>query len=287
MPPEKSTPPPPKNALQVVEMLLKNGDIQSALDAIKNWGLKVKIENGRVIDVSDGTENWLSRFITCDPDMIALKDDVRKLAPEQDEVLIAGETGTGKELIARALHGERKGKFVAINCAGLPRELIESELFGHKQGAFTGAVATKQGLMAVARDGTLFLDEIGELPIDVQGKLLRALQEKLIRKVGDDKSEEINCRVVSATNRNLREMTAAKQFRVDLYARLSTFELHTKPLRDRQKDVVMILESLDGGKEFLDKCTDRTGLVADLIPFNVRSLQQIVRRYKVLGHIPK
>lgn len=275
--------PIPKNPTQVIEMLLANNDVVSANDCIRQWGLKIKLVNGKVVDMSDGTEAWLRRFITVDPDMLSLKDDVRKLAAESDEVLIYGETGTGKEIIARALHGERIGKFVAVNCAGLPRELIESELFGHMKGSFTGAIETKQGLMTIAKNGTLFLDEIGEMPIDVQGKLLRALQEKIIRKVGGNANEEISCRVVSATNKNLSEMVAAKQFRVDLYARLSTFELHTKPLRSRLSDVVPIVQTIDGGKELLEKFVGWGGLD---YPFNIRSVQQIVRRYKILGKIP-
>lgn len=275
--------PVPSKPLQVIEQLLKNNDPASALEFIKMWDLKVRIEHGRIIDMSNGIDAWLRRFITADTLMLELKDETRKLATEDDEVLITGETGTGKELLARALHGERTGKFVAINCAGLPKELIESELFGHEKGAFTGAINSKTGLMSVAKDGTLFLDEIGEMPVDVQGKLLRALQEKIIRKVGSNTSETINCRVVSATNRNLSEMCDTKHFRVDLYARLGVFELHTTPLRNRLCDVLPILQSLDGGKELSEKFNGWNTLT---YPFNIRSLQAMCRRYKVLGKLP-
>jgi two-component system, NtrC family, response regulator len=233
-------------------------------------------------------------FITVDSDMIELKKQVGKLCVPNDPVLIVGETGTGKEIIARALHGERKGAFVALNCAGLPETLIESELFGHVKGAFTGADRPKSGLMEAANGGTIFLDEIAEMDICVQPKLLRALQEKIVRRVGGTEDIKINCRVVCATNKNIEQMAFEhKTFRDDLYWRISTFILKTKPLCDRLCDVIPILTHLDSG--------ENKGLLLDIMdefvaPIlqsphvylrgNVRQLQQFVRRYYVLGEMP-
>ena len=265
-----------------LQMLVDNGMPEMAQQRITKNGYKLEILNGKVIHSGESTDAWLDRFITQDSKMLALKEDIRKLSPNMSPVLVTGETGTGKEILARALHGNRGGKFIAINCAGLPSELIESELFGHMRGAFTGADNMKVGLMKIADNGTMFLDEIGELPIGVQGKLLRALQERKIRKVGSNAEEDITCRFVCATHRNLRDMVESNTFRMDLYARLSTFELHTLPLRERPLDIPLIVESLPGGKEFYPHVT---GKPID-ITLNVRSLQQHVERYKVLGKLP-
>ncbi len=201
--------------------------------------------------------------------------------------MITGPTGTGKELLARALHGEREGRFVAVNCAGIPENLLESLLFGHVKGSFTGASDTRDGYFKQAKAGTLFLDEIGELKMELQGKLLRALQEKKITKVGGDKEEEVTCRVVCATNKLLKDMCFIEPplFRIDLFARISTFELHTIPLKDRPEDIIPIIQSLEDGKEFLEKIGDISKVSIDT-SLNVRSLKQYVRRYKVLGELP-
>lgn len=244
----------------------------------------------KLIEVGDSTEAWLSRFITQDPDMLMMKEDVKLLAQINDDssqlfcVLIYGETGTGKEIIARALHGDRTSKFIAINCAGLPIELLESEMFGHIKGSFTGAIKDKKGIMSEA--GTLFLDEISELPLQSQAKLLRAIQEKEIRKVGSEVTESINCRIVCATNKRLLEESS---FRTDLYARISTFEIDTKPLSRRTEDITLIIKSMDGGSKYLDAVKEfENQNEKDYgfdITLNVRSLQKQVKRYKVLGKI--
>ena len=229
------------------------------------------------------TNIYLDQLITQDERMLKLKDYVLKLIPHNDPVLIRGETGTGKELIARALHGKKPiNRFVALNCAGMPEQLIESELFGHVKGAFTGADKDKIGLMQKAIGGTLFLDEVGELNMQMQAKLLRVLQEKTIRRVGG--SDEIGIketRIVSATHCELTE----DKFRQDLFYRLSTFELVTIPLSDRLEDVPLIIKALDTENRIVDINQFCIGIDLKL-KGNVRKLQQLIRRYYVLGEMP-
>lgn len=226
-------------------------------------------------------DKWLNKFITQDAVCLDIKNQVRTLSVHDDCVLIQGETGTGKELIARALHGGRKGKFVAINCAGMPRELVESELFGHAAGAFTGAKGEQPGLIAVANEGTLFLDEVGDLPLDLQAKLLRVIQEKRLRKVGGKEEEDIQTRFVAATHIDLAKAVELERFRMDLYARLSTFELKIPALRERLDDIPPIIESLEVK---LDPFKTIDWSKVDL-SLNVRTIQQIVRRYQVFNKV--
>lgn len=227
-------------------------------------------------------KEWLSKIRTCHEPTKQTKKQARKLAKVNDPVLIQGPSGTGKELLARALHGNKEGNFVAINCAGLPEHLIESELFGHVKGAFTGATEKdKQGLFQEAANGTLFLDEMGELPLMLQAKLLRVLQEYKVRKVGSNKEETITCRIVAATHHNLEELVGLHKFRLDLYYRLSTFILQTYPLSDRLDDIPLIANSIN--PEFPVDSVDWNKVQ---LQGNVRSLQQVVRRWEVLGEAP-
>lgn len=223
------------------------------------------------VHVVPDTDYWLSQFLTQDPVCLKLKENVKRLSVEQDPVLIHGETGTGKEIIAKALHGSRTGQFVAINCGGFPEYLFESEMFGHVKGSFTGAIDTKVGLLQQAENGTVFIDEIHNLPIFMQNKLLRALQEKTIRRVGDNHEIKINCRIVSATNTEL----PADDFKDDLYWRISTIELFIPSLRDRKGDAQLIAQHLHKGNTTLPD-------VWGNLPGNVRELQRIIRR-KELG----
>ncbi len=174
------------------------------------------------------------------PQMMAVRRLIDTIAPTDASVMILGETGTGKELIARSLHDKShraNGTFIPVNCGALPENLVESELFGHRKGAFTGADMHRKGLFEVANGGTLFLDEVGELDKSVQVKLLRFLESGEIRRVGENDPFRVDVRVLCATNRDLREMIEAEQFREDLFFRLNTFEIHLPPLRERKQDI--------------------------------------------------
>jgi len=213
---------------------------------------------------------------------------VPRAARSDVSVLVTGETGTGKELVARALHAAspvRSGPFVPVNCAAIPEALIESELFGHTRGAFTDAKTTRKGLFVEANGGTLFLDEVGELPLTLQPKLLRALQEQRVRPVGADSEVEVSCRVVSATNRELRAAADAGRFRADLFYRLAVIRVELPPLRTRAGDVLLLAQ------RFIDRATNRTGrgvlgmttpvartLLAYAWPGNVRELENCIER---------
>ena len=230
-------------------------------------------------------ELWLNKFVTVDEKMLQMKQDAVKMSSTMHPVLVSGETGTGKELIAKSQIDNRPGEVKCVNCAGFPRELMEAELFGYTAGAFTGANKTTDGLIVSAKEGIMFFDEIGELPMDLQSKLLRVLQERTVRKVGGKVEEAISCKFVFATNQDLKEMTTNNRFRKDLYARISTLELFTSPLKERMDDVVPITESMQGGKEFLSKYKEMLlNGVLDL-SLNVRSIEQYVIRYSVLGRV--
>src|ERR1700746_1304214 len=170
--------------------------------------------------------------------------EVERVAPTYSPVLVLGETGTGKELIAHATHNlspRCRRPFVKLNCAAIPFDLLESELFGHEKGAFTGAVTQKIGRFEMADTGTLFLDEIGDIPLALQPKLLRVLQEKEFERLGSGKTHRINVRLVAATHRNLEEMVARQQFRSDLYYRLNVFPIMLPPLRERRQDIPVLV----------------------------------------------
>src|SRR4026207_1535443 len=179
--------------------------------------------------------------------MEQLREMITKVARSQAPVHISGESGTGKELVARLIHDSgprRAGPFVPVNCGAIPTELMESELFGHKKGSFTGAVADKQGLIQSAEGGTLFLDEIADLPLHMQVKLLRVIQEKSVRPVGESKEFPIDVRILSATHRNLAALVAEAKFREDLFYRVNVIEIRVPPLRERLEDIDELVESI-------------------------------------------
>lgn len=275
-----------------LRLMLANGPefVQVVQQIIDQYKLQYTIEkvgdNFELKDALKGTDLQLKKFITVDPETLKMKEDVHKLAKCEYPILIIGETGTGKEIIARAMIGEREGYTVCVNCAGLPETLIESELFGYVRGAFTGAMGDRQGLLAEAKNGVVFLDEIGEMPIAMQSKLLRAIQEKQIRRVGGTKEEPITCKIVCATNKDLNDMVEQGKFRQDLYARISTFEIDIKPLRHRECDIIPIIRSIKCGDKFLEALSKAGKHHTSLnLKHNVRSLQQYVNRFEVLGRV--
>ena len=220
---------------------------------------------------------------------------IRKIADTQANVLITGGSGTGKELIARSIHansGRKRQSFVPLNCGGLPEHLVESELFGHEKGSFTGAVTSRSGLMEHASGGTFFLDEISELPLNLQVKLLRVLEERKIRKVGSNRETEIDIRLISATNRDLESMVGDGDFREDLYYRVNTFVIRVPPLRERVEDIPLLSDHFL--KHYL-KTTDKEieGISQEAIellckhpwPGNVRELQHVMERAVALASI--
>lgn len=223
-------------------------------------------------------------------------DLIAQVAETKINVLVSGESGTGKELVARAIHEQSDRydqPFVAINCGAIPENLLESELFGHVKGAFTGAFQAKQGLFEVASGGTLFLDEIGDLSQPLQVKLLRALQERTIRRVGDTVDRKVDVRIISATNRRLEEEVAAGRFREDVYYRLNVIQVELPPLRDRIEDIPLLTEHfIRVFAEDLDK--DVVGMNAAAyevlsryaFPGNVRELENLVERAVALTRVP-
>ena len=232
------------------------------------------------------------RIIGEDANLRHVLQQLHRAAATDATVLLEGESGTGKELFARGLHAlspRADAPFVAINCAAIPDTLLETELFGHEKGAFTGAVARKAGRFELAHRGTLFLDEIGDLPLALQAKILRALEEKRVERVGGTQSLHVDVRVVAATNRNLKQRVAERQFREDLFFRLSVFPIKIPPLRERSQDVVIL------ARHFVDRfCRDlnkkplvlSTAALDDLNsyswPGNVRELQNCIERAVIL-----
>lgn len=218
----------------------------------------------------------------------ALRGKITKLSRSQAPVYITGESGTGKELVARLIHelgARRDGPFVPINCGAIPSELVESEFFGHKKGAFTGAVSDKQGLFQAAEGGTLFLDEVADLPLMMQVKLLRAIQERAIRPVGGHEEINVDVRILSATHKNLAACVREGSFREDLFYRLNVIELNVPPLRERRDDIPLLAEhilALLAKKNHLDKPSISTAAMEQLqsyaFPGNVRELENILER---------
>lgn len=220
-----------------------------------------------------------------------LRDLIKTLAASSSTALVTGESGTGKELVAQALHAQgprASGPFVPINCGAIPRELIESELFGHRKGTFTGAVADRLGRFELAHGGTLFLDEIGDLPMDMQVKLLRVLQERCILPVGASREVPIDVRVVAATHKNLEEEVAAGRFREDLYYRINVLPISTTALRDRPDDIASLLafyaakHALPGARALTFSPDMMALLQAYVWPGNVRELSNLVDRFSTL-----
>ncbi len=260
---------------------------------------RLKRENSalrsRLRERSDASDR-LGTMLIHSASMRALAQIVRKVASFKTTVLVLGESGVGKELVSRAIHEvspRREGPFVAVNCGAIPGTLLESELFGHVRGAFTDASSDRRGLFEEARAGTLFLDEVGELPLPLQVKLLRALQEEEIRRVGDTRSIRVDVRVVAATSRDLKQMVESGEFRQDLYYRLDVMALHVPPLRERKDDIPPLVDS------FVRRTNARLGtriegvtpealemLIAYAWPGNVRELENTIEHAAVVAESP-
>src|ERR671938_251306 len=279
----------------IVILLTAHGSIDSAKEALRRGAfdyLQKPFDRDALLATIKRALGTLDQIdveiLSASPKMEAVKKMILKVARSSSTVLIRGESGTGKELIARAIHNQSpraSEMFQAVNCAAINENLLESELFGHEKGSFTGAHAEKKGLFEVADRGTLFLDEIGELDISMQAKLLRALQERRVRRVGGTKALKVDVRVVAATNRDLRAMVADGRFRDDLYYRINVLSIDVPPLRERREDIPVLIDY------FLKKHTKNTsrlitGLTAETKklmldyswPGNVRQLESAIER---------
>lgn len=296
-----------------VIMISGHGNIETAVDTIKNGAfdfIEKPLDLNRIlVTVRNATERGSlvqetkvlkttikkvkgSAIIGESPEIMHIKEMIDKVAPSEARVLITGGNGTGKELVARQLHEKSNrngGPFIEVNCAAIPSELIESELFGHEKGAFTSAIKQKKGKFELAENGTIFLDEIGDMSASAQAKVLRALQENRITRVGGEKDISINCRIVAATNKDLRKEIEQGNFREDLYHRLSVILIHVPNLNDRRSDIPMLAEHFlsmiceDHGiarKSFTDDAlkalqdTNWTG--------NIREMRNIIERLVIL-----
>jgi formate hydrogenlyase transcriptional activator len=241
-------------------------------------------------------EHNFGEIIGDSPGLKAVLESVRIVAPAGSTVLIQGETGTGKEMIARAIHNlspRMDQAFVKVNCAAIPLGLLESDLFGHEKGAFTGAIAQKVGRFELAHKGTLFLDEVGDIPLELQPKLLRVLQEQEFERLGSTRTQRVDVRVIAATNASLTQMVAEKKFRSDLYYRLYIFPVTVPPLRDRREDIPILV------RHFVNKYARRMGKQIESIPKesmdalaryawpgNIRELQNLMERATLLSTGP-
>ena len=281
-----------------VAVITAHGNMESAIQALKsgafdfvNKPLDINdLRNlvAQAIKAGDGGEPSRKALIGDSPGVEQLRTTIAKLARSQAPIYISGESGTGKELVARSIHeqGPRSGhEFVPVNCGAIPHELMESELFGHTKGSFTGATTDKPGLFQAANRGTLFLDEVADLPLQMQVKLLRAIQEKHIRPVGATREIPVDCRILSATHKNLADLVEAGTFRQDLFYRINVIPLHLPPLRSRGVDILAI------ASHYIDQFAERSGkkvagisetaaekLLAYSWPGNVRELRNVMER---------
>jgi two-component system response regulator PilR (NtrC family) len=275
-----------------VAVITAHGNVETAVQALKLGAfdfiskpldlgnLRNIVENALRIDASKQQE---SKLLGASATMKVLREMIDRVAKSQAPVHISGESGTGKELVARLIHdsGPRsEGPFVPVNCGAIPSELMESEFFGHRKGSFTGAINDKAGLLQCAQDGSLFLDEIADLPLSMQVKLLRVIQEKKVRPVGASQEETIDVRILSATHRNLSAMVAKSEFREDLYYRINVIELNVPALRERGDDVLVLAEHI---LQRLDRTATlhedtRNALLNYSFPGNVRELENMLER---------
>jgi len=267
--------------------------IENALAFEEITRLKDKLAEEKLyLEEEFRSEMGFEQIIGSSPALKHVLQMVETVAPSDSTVLLLGETGTGKELIARAIHERSRRKertFVKLNCAAIPTGLLESELFGHEKGAFTGAISQKVGRLELADQGTLFLDEVGDIPSEIQPKLLRVLQEREFERLGSTHTRKVNVRLVAATNRDLEKMVADREFRNDLYYRLNVFPIRIPPLRDRREDIPLLVGY------FVQKCAKQMQKRIDAIPVsmmkgltawdwpgNIRELENFVERAVIL-----
>lgn len=289
-----------------VVILTAHGDIPDAVEATQAGAvdfLTKPVDKERLLEciahhlpANTGDErelgSWAADIVTRSAEMLQVLDDAQRVAKTESSVLISGPSGAGKEVLARAIHrasSRREAPFVAINCGAVPAELLESELFGHKRGAFTGASADHPGLFRAADGGTVFLDEIGDMPSELQVKLLRVLQEREVRPVGETRSVKVNVRVLSATHRNLEAQVSAQKFREDLYYRLNVVALQLPPLKTRREDIPLLVNhrlqqlSEGGAPRRVYSPEAMEMLVGAAWPGNIRQLFNVVEQNVALS----
>jgi two-component system response regulator PilR (NtrC family) len=271
------------------DYLIKPFDVEELKIVVRNALEKQRLEEENLILKAEfRTQHGLDRIIGASPPMLKVFELVRSVAGTSSTILVQGESGTGKELVAKAVHAlspRRDAPFVSVNCAALPENLLESELFGHMKGAFTDAHQTKKGLFETAHRGTLMLDEVGEMPPPMQVKLLRALQERKVRRVGANDEVDVDVRVIAATNRSLEDLVRDRRFREDLYYRLNVIPILVPPLRERTGDVPLLARVfLDRFNREMGKSVTRISdeamslLVRYAWPGNVRELENVIER---------
>jgi DNA-binding NtrC family response regulator len=278
----------------IVILLTAHGTIDSAVDALRLGAFEYLQKPYDREKLLETVSRALKKLTTLDAEIISVSSEmdkvkklILKIAKSNSTVLIRGESGTGKELIARSIHSNSfrsSETFQAVNCAAINENLLESELFGHEKGSFTGAIADKKGLFEIAHNGTLFLDEIGELDISLQAKILRALQEKQIRRVGGLRDIDVDVRVVAATNRDLLHMVEEKRFREDLYYRLNVLSIELPALRERRSDIPVLIDYFvkkhtRGTQRKISINADARRLLEDYpYPGNIRQLESALER---------
>lgn len=279
-------------AVDYIAKPFDNDEMLATIQRVLGAGAAVSRKRTQKKNTTQEQQEALTGIIGNSAAMHALYSKINKVAPTDATVLICGETGTGKELIANAIHNispRTQQPLISVNCAAIPETLIEAELFGHEKGAFTGATQAREGLIAAADDGTLFLDEIGELPLEAQARLLRVLQENEVRAIGSVSSRKVNIRLIAATHRDLRKMCDEKTFREDLYFRINVVQLNLPALRERGDDILLIATQLltryceKIGREVLALSVSAQQAIVDYPwPGNVRELDNIIQRAVIL-----
>lgn len=301
-----------KNEAPII-MISGHGNIETAVESIKKGAfdfiekpldlnrILVTIRNAKervqLVEEKNVLKTTVRKFkgssiIGETPEVIKIKEMIEKVAPSDARVLITGANGTGKELVARSLHdnsNRKKMQFIEVNCAAIPSELIESELFGHEKGAFTSAIKDKKGKFELASGGTLFLDEIGDMSASAQAKVLRALQENVIQRVGGERDIRVDCRIVAATNKDLRKEITEGKFREDLYHRLAVIPIHVPALNDRRDDIPLLAEhflTMVCSEQGIPRKSFTKDALESLMQINwtgnIRELRNVVERLVIL-----